>query len=130
MAGGIDYYFLPLAADVSAIATGKLAVLAVSARRRAALLPSVPTLAEAGYPNAASSFWVGLSAPARTPQEIVNRLHGLTEEALQTPAVKENLERVGVEPELMSVAQFGKFFTEDLAAPVHLATTPPPKPSP
>jgi tripartite-type tricarboxylate transporter receptor subunit TctC len=122
MAGRIDYYFLPLAAAVSAIATGKLAVLAVSARRRAALLPSVPTLAEAGYPNAESSFWVGLSAPAKTPQEIVNRLHGLVEEALQTPAVKENLERVGVEPELMSVAQFGKFFNEDLAATVQLAS--------
>jgi tripartite-type tricarboxylate transporter receptor subunit TctC len=86
------------------------------------LLSSVPTLAEAGYPNAESSFWVGLSAPAKTPQEIVDRLHGLVEEALQTPAVKENLERVGVEPELMSVAQFGKFFNEDLAATVQLAS--------
>src|SRR4051794_10801702 len=120
MAGRIDFYFLPLAAAASALATGKLAVLAVSTPGRAALLPSVPTLAEAGYPNAGSSFWVGLSAPASTPREIVNRLHGVVQEALQTSAVRDNLARVGVEPQLMSVEQFGKFFNEDLAATVQL----------
>ena len=121
MAGRIDFYFLPLAAAASALATGKLAVLAVSTPKRAALLPSVPTLAEAGYPNAGSSFWVGLSAPANTPREIVNRLHAVVQEALQTSAVKGNLAKVGVEPQLMSVEQFGKFFNEDLAATVQLA---------
>jgi tripartite-type tricarboxylate transporter receptor subunit TctC len=121
MAGRIDFYFLPLAAAASALATGKLAVLAVSTPRRAALLPSVPTLAEAGYPNAGSSFWVGLSAPANTPRDIVDRLHGVVQEALQTSAVKDNLAKVGVEPQLMSVEQFGKFFNEDLAATVQLA---------
>ena len=121
MAGRIDFYFLPLAAAASALATGKLAVLAVSTPKRAALLPSVPTLAEAGYPNAGSSFWVGLSAPASTPREIVNRLHAVVQEALQTSAVKGNLAKVGVEPQLMSVEQFGKFFNEDLAATVQLA---------
>jgi tripartite-type tricarboxylate transporter receptor subunit TctC len=121
MAGRIDFYFLPLAAAASALATGKLTVLAVSTRKRAALLPNVPTLAEAGYPNAESSFWVGLSAPANTSREIVNRLHGVTQQALQMPAVKDNLAKVGVEPQLMSVEEFGKFFNEDLAATVQLA---------
>jgi tripartite-type tricarboxylate transporter receptor subunit TctC len=121
MAGRIDFYFLPLAAAVSTLATGKLTVLAVSTRKRAALLPDAPTLAEAGYPRGESSFWVGLSAPAKTPREIVDRVHALTEEALQTPAVQENLARIGVEPQLMSFEQFGDFFSEDLAATVKLA---------
>ena len=121
MAGRIDFYFLPLAAAVSTLATGKLTVLAVSTPKRAALLPDAPTLAEKGYPHGESSFWVGLSAPAKTPREIVNRVHALTEEALQSPTVKDNLARVGVDPQLMSFEQFGRFFNEDLAATVKLA---------
>jgi|SRR6478672_6234648 tripartite-type tricarboxylate transporter receptor subunit TctC len=121
MAGRIDFYFIPLAAAASALSTGKLAELAVSTPKRAPLLPSVPTVAEAGYPNAESSFWVGLSAPASTPREIVNRLNAVVQEALQISAVKDNLARVGIEPQLMSVEQFGKFFNEDVAATVQLA---------
>jgi len=121
MAGRIDYYFLPLAAAASALASGKLTVLAVSTAKRAALLPDVPTVAEAGYPDAESSFWVGLSAPAKTPSDIVNKLHDATEKALQVPAVKDKLAKLGVTLELMSVAQFGEFFKADLESTVQLA---------
>jgi tripartite-type tricarboxylate transporter receptor subunit TctC len=121
MAGRIDYYFLPLAAAASALASGKLTVLAVSTAKRAALLPDVPTVAEAGYPDAESSFWVGLSAPAKTPIDIVDKIHGATEKALQEPAVKEKLAKLGVVPELMTVAQFGEFFKADLESTVQLA---------
>ena len=62
-----------------------------------------------------------MSAPAKTPREVVNRVHALTEEALQSPTVKDNLARVGVDPQLMSFEQFGRFFNEDLAATVKLA---------
>jgi tripartite-type tricarboxylate transporter receptor subunit TctC len=121
MAGRIDFYFLPLAAAASALASGKLNVLAVSTAKRAALLPEVSTVAEAGYPSAESNFWVGLSAPAKTPSFIVNKLHDATEQALQVPAVKEKLAKLGVDPELMSIAQFKKFFRDDLQATVQLA---------
>ncbi len=121
MAGRIDFYFIPLAAAASALGTGKLTVLAVSTRERAALLPNVPTVAQAGYPAAESSFWVGLSAPANTPRAIVDKLHGVTQEALQMPVMKDRLAKFGVEPQLMSVDKFGNFFKEDLAATVQLA---------
>src|SRR5580698_737759 len=68
MAGRIDYYFIPLAAAASALGSGKLNILAVSSLKRIALLPDVPSIAEAGYPNAEFNFWVGLSAPAKTPR--------------------------------------------------------------
>jgi tripartite-type tricarboxylate transporter receptor subunit TctC len=93
----------------------------VSTAKRSALLPNAPTVAEAGYPAAESDFWVGLSAPAKTPPDIVNKLHDATEKALQDPGVKDKLAKLGVEPELMSVEQFGKFFRDDLAATVQLA---------
>ncbi len=121
MAGRIDYYFIPLAAAASALATGKLTVLAVSTRQRSPLLPNVPTVAEAGYPDAESSFWVGLSAPAKTPADIVNKIHDATEKALQDPVVKRRLATLGVEPELMSVEEFDKFFEQDYAATLQLA---------
>jgi tripartite-type tricarboxylate transporter receptor subunit TctC len=121
MAGRIDFYFIPLAAAASALGSGKLTVLAVSTAKRSALLPNVPTVAEAGYPGAESNFWVGLSAPAKTPADVVNKLHDATEKALQDPAVKEHLAKIGVEPQLMSVDAFTKFFNQDDQATLQLA---------
>jgi tripartite-type tricarboxylate transporter receptor subunit TctC len=121
MAGRIDFYFIPLAAAASALGSGKLNILAVSTAKRSPLLPNVPTIVEAGYPQGQSNFWVGLSAPAKTPPEIVNKLHDATEQALQKPDVKEKLGRIGVEPELMSVEEFGKFFKDDYDSTLQLA---------
>jgi tripartite-type tricarboxylate transporter receptor subunit TctC len=121
MAGRIDFYFIPLAAAASALASGKLNVLAVSTDKRSALLPNVPTVAEAGYPAAESSFWVGLSAPAHTPPSIVDKLHDATEKALQVPAVKDRLAKLGIVPVIMSVSDFGKFFKRDFDSTLQLA---------
>jgi tripartite-type tricarboxylate transporter receptor subunit TctC len=121
MAGRIDYYFLPLAAAASALGSGKLAVLTVSSATRNPLLPDVPSIVEAGYPDAQFRFWVGLSAPVKTPRPIVDKLHDATEQALAMPALREKLAKLGVAPEQMSVEEFGKFFRDDLAATVQLA---------
>ncbi len=121
MAGRIDYYFIPLAAAASALNSGKLSILAVSSLKRIALLPDVPSIAEAGYPNAEFNFWVGLSAPAKTPRAVIDKLHAATEKALQDPAMVEKLAKLGVEPNLMGVDAFNKFFKDDLAATVQLA---------
>ena len=121
MAGRIDYYFLPLAAAVSALGSGKLMVLTQSSAARIPLLPDVPSVVEAGYPNAQFRFWVGLSAPVKTPRPIVDKLHDATEKALALPALREKLAKLGVSPEAMSVEAFGKFFRDDLAATVQLA---------
>ncbi len=121
MAGRIDYYFIPLAAAAAALNSGKLSILAVSSLKRSPLLPNVPSVAEAGYPKAEFNFWVGLSAPAKTPRAVVDKLHDATAKALQNPAVVEKLAKLGIEPEQMSVDQFGKFVNDDLAATVQLA---------
>jgi tripartite-type tricarboxylate transporter receptor subunit TctC len=121
MAGRIDYYFIPLAAAASALNSGKLNILAVSSLKRIALLPDVPSIAEAGYPKAEFNFWVGLSVPAKTPRPLIDKLHDATEKALQDPAMKEKLAKLGVEPKLMSVDDFQKFAKDDLADTVQLA---------
>jgi tripartite-type tricarboxylate transporter receptor subunit TctC len=121
MAGRIDYYFIPLAAAASALGSGKLTVLAVSSPKRVALLPDVPSIVEAGYPKAVFRFWVGLSAPARTPAAIVSKLHDASEKALQDPGLKERLAKLGVEPDPMSVEAFGKYVRDDIAGTAQLA---------
>src|SRR5262249_57124792 len=103
MVGRLVDWFSLLAAAASALGRGKLTVLAVSSPKRVALLPDVPSIVEAGYPNAVFRFWVGLSAPAGTPAAIVNKVHDATEKALQDPGLKERLAKLGVEPEPMSV---------------------------
>ena len=121
MAGRIDFYFIPLAAAATALKSDKLTILAVSSSNRVPLLPDVPSVTEAGYPGAVFRFWNGISAPAKTPPEAVQKLHDVTAKALADPALKEKLAKLGVEPSQMSVADFGKFFKDDLAATVDLA---------
>ncbi len=121
MAGNIDFYFIPLAAAASALGSDKLVVLAVSSPTRVPRLPNVPSVVEAGYPDAVFRFWNGLSAPAKTPRAIVEKLHDVTEQALKDPALKEKLAKLGVEPAQLSVEEFDKFFKDDLAATVDLA---------
>ncbi len=121
MAGRIDFYFIPVAAAAAVLGSGKLSILAVSSPQRMPLLPDVPTIVEAGYPNAVFRFWTGLSAPAKTPREIVDKIHEATEKALATPELRAKLAKLGVAPETMSVEEFGKFFRDDLAATVQLA---------
>ena len=121
MAGNIDLYFIPLAAAASTLGSDKLNVLAVSSPGRAQLLPGVPSIVEAGYPDAVFRFWNGFSAPAKTPRAIVDKLHGVTRQALADPALKEKLAKLGVEPAAMSVEEFGRFFKDDLAATLELA---------
>jgi len=121
MAGRIDFYFIPLAAAASALGNGKLRVLAVSSAKRVPLLPDVPSIAEAGYPAAEFNFWVGLSAPAKTPRDIIDKVHDATEKALADPDTAAKLAKLGVQPEELSVDQFGKYVKDDIAATVQLA---------
>jgi tripartite-type tricarboxylate transporter receptor subunit TctC len=121
MAGRIDFYFLPLAAAAAALASDKLLVLVVSSPKRVARLPDTPTVGEAGYPDAQFRFWAGLSVPAKTPRDVVDKLHDQTQKALSVPAIKDKLATLGVEPGQLSVDDFGKFFRDDFAATLDLA---------
>ncbi len=98
------------------IRDGKLTALAVNGATRAPALPDVPTLREAGFANADYPMWIGLFAPARTPREIVDKLHRETLEALQQPKLKDKLARLGVDPMLMSPTEFDALVEKEIAA--------------
>jgi tripartite-type tricarboxylate transporter receptor subunit TctC len=114
MAGRIDYYFLPVAPALSLIQQGKVAALALSSDRRASFLPDVPTTAEIGLPNAAYAFWNGSFVPVKTPHEIVQRLYDATQKAIANADVKAKLEKLGIEPLIMSQPEFQKYFEADV----------------
>jgi tripartite-type tricarboxylate transporter receptor subunit TctC len=76
-------------------------------------LPNVPTVAELGYPGFDSSQWFGILAPARTPPEIVTRLHDAAVKALNVPAVRARLEEEGSSASPMAPADFAKFIKSE-----------------
>jgi len=121
IAGRIDYYFPPIAPAVPQIKEGKVTPLAVSTPKRAPLLPDVPTIVEAGYPDATYLFWGGLAMPAKTPRAVINKLHDEVEKALADPGVQERLAKLGVQKQTMSVDEFAKFVRDDIASTVKLA---------
>ena len=116
IAGRVDFFFVPLAPALSLIKDGRLVALAVSTPKRAAALVQIPTTTEAGFANSAYEFWIGLFLPAKTPPDIVVKLHKEVAAALQTSAVRERLAELGVEPMPMSQDEFDKYFRDDLEA--------------
>ena len=71
----IHWALVPLVSSIPVIQNGRVVPLAVSTPKRSPRLPDVPTMAEAGFPGGEYNFWVGVLAPAGTPQAIIDRLH-------------------------------------------------------
>lgn len=78
------------------VTSGKLRPLAVAAKNRIAMLPDVPTTAEAGFPGFELEAWVALFAPANTPKDVVDKLSDAARQALETTKVKELMSTAGV----------------------------------
>ena len=116
LAGRVDYYFSPIAPVLGQIREGQLVALAVGSPKRAAALPDVPTTAEAGVPGSEFNFWIGMMVPAKTPREIVNRLHDEVVKALATPEVKERFLKLGADPWTLSPAQFDTYIKDEIAS--------------
>src|SRR5262245_29112666 len=87
IAGHLDLSFIQFSAVHELQQNGKLAVLAVATDRRLEVLPDVPTMAEAGFPEVVSETWNAISAPPRTPAPIVLKLNAAINAALQEPEV-------------------------------------------
>ena len=98
---------------LGAAQAGKVRALALFAARRTPLLPDVPTAAEAGIGNIDLSAWIGLVAPAGTPEPIVSRLNAEINRSLGTTALQERIAAIGGVPAPMSPAQFAAKAAED-----------------
>jgi tripartite-type tricarboxylate transporter receptor subunit TctC len=106
LSGRVEFYFCPINTALPYIRDGRLLGLVVNSPKRAVELPDVPTTLEAGYRDADLPIWIGMFAPARSPGSIVDRLHSETARALQMPATRDKLAKTGIEPMIMSPAEF------------------------
>jgi tripartite-type tricarboxylate transporter receptor subunit TctC len=114
IAGRVDYYFCPIATALPHIREGKLLALAVSSKTRAAQLPDVPTTLEAGFPDSDYTLWVGILGPSGTPKAVTDKLNGEMKKALETPALREKLDKIGVQTMPMSPEDFGALINTEL----------------
>jgi tripartite-type tricarboxylate transporter receptor subunit TctC len=96
------------------VKSGKLRGIAVSSAKRSVTAPDYPTIAESGVPGYDASAWYGLTAPARTPPEIVNRLVGEVHRVLALPEIRQLYDNTGFEILSSTPGEFAAFVQADI----------------
>jgi tripartite-type tricarboxylate transporter receptor subunit TctC len=97
------------------VKAGKVKAIAVTGKTRSELLPDVPTMAEAGYPDVDVELWSGIFASAKTPPAIATKLQKAFAEAIADPGVSQKLKALAVEPGGATPEQFSKIIQSDVA---------------
>jgi tripartite-type tricarboxylate transporter receptor subunit TctC len=114
MGGTNQFMFVTSLPVVNLINAGKLRALAVTAPKRMAILPNVPTIVEQGYPDLVVEDWVGFSVKAGTPDDIITRLNMAINRALAQPSVREAFNKLGAEPAGGTPEAYGELVNEQL----------------
>lgn len=114
--GRLDFGLLPPVLAGSHIRAGKLRPLAVAASQRLKSVPDVPTFAEAGLADSVVESWYTILVPAKTPKDIITRIHAATVEALKDEAVQTKLETAGamLPPQPLSPADVDALLKREL----------------
>jgi tripartite-type tricarboxylate transporter receptor subunit TctC len=115
MTGEITIAFSDPPPAIGMLKSGKIRGLAVTAAKRHALFPDVPTMAEAGISDMEVTIWMGLFFPAATSPAIVRRLRDEVAKGIGDPEVRERLSGLGIEPSGMPPEEFAKFLANDIA---------------
>jgi tripartite-type tricarboxylate transporter receptor subunit TctC len=116
LGGNIQLMFDTLGTALPPVKSGLLRPLGVSSRERIADLPDVPTIAESGYPDYSVGVWYGVSAPAKVPEEVTQKITASLNRALNDEPFRASLEKVGFPPlRPKSQAEIDKFVADDRA---------------
>jgi tripartite-type tricarboxylate transporter receptor subunit TctC len=115
IAGHVQLMFNNLSPSVAQVKAGKLRALAVTAEKRSAAAPDVPTMGEAGFPGVVFNLWVGLLAPAGTPSDVIARLNAETAKAAQLREVRDRLLGEGTEPYTTGSSQMANVVRDETA---------------
>jgi tripartite-type tricarboxylate transporter receptor subunit TctC len=113
LGGQIQVVFMEYLPAMAQVKSGKLLTLGVTATQRYKAWPNVPTIAEF-YPGYELSFHLGLAAPAGTPPQVVNALHGWVMSALSDPAFKQRLDELGMEARPMPREEYLKYTAHEI----------------
>lgn len=121
MGGQIDSSFATLGSVLPQVQAGKLTALAVASPRRSALLPGVPTFAEAGVKGYSADAWYGLLAPAGTPTAVLQALEKVAGQFTEQPTTVAKLQGLGMTPQHSCSEAFGADMDRDAKAYTRLA---------
>jgi tripartite-type tricarboxylate transporter receptor subunit TctC len=99
---------------VEHIKSGKVKAIATSGKKRAAILPDVPTLTESAVPGYEATIWLGLMAPKGTPAAIINKLNAEVGKITSDPAVRKAWAVQGTTPMTMGVDEFARYTADDI----------------
>jgi tripartite-type tricarboxylate transporter receptor subunit TctC len=115
LSGQVSLMFGNMAYTVQHVRGGRLRALAVTSAQRAAAIPELPTIAEAGLPGYEATGWFALLAPAKTSGTVINKLNSEVVAIMQTPEVKERLTTQGAEAVSSTPGELGSYLRTELA---------------
>ena len=113
LAGQVQAMFNHPSVVMAHLESGKLRALAVSSDRQFPQFPEVPTFIEKGYPQLTATEWLGLLAPAGTPELVIQKLNAAVNQAMQTPAARASLRKLSVEAKAVTPQEFKVFMTAE-----------------
>lgn len=113
--GQVQLSFMTPSIVIGHIKAGRLKALAIDRKTRLSVLPQVPTFAEGGLPDFDAKAWLGILAPARTPNAIINKLSAAIAKMLAMPDIEQKLASEGLDPMLSTPEQFAALLKADMA---------------
>jgi tripartite-type tricarboxylate transporter receptor subunit TctC len=115
MSGQVEIMFDAITTMAPLAKAGRVRALASTGQKRSAVLPDLPTVAEAGVPSYEATIWLGVMAPANTPRAVLDRLNGEITKVAARPDVRKTWSDQGAEPLSMSTAAFEQYLNADIA---------------
>jgi len=114
ISGRVSMAFDSLPSTIGFVRGGKVRPILVMSAKRSSLLPDVPTAAESGFPAATMNFWMGVEAPAKTPQPVVEKLSAGLKNMMESDEVRRQMAQFGAEPFYTSPPEFKKIRDADI----------------
>ena len=115
ISGRVHLFMAPIANALNMVKEGRVIGLGVSSSQRDALLPDMPSLAEAGLPGFRADLWFGLLTSSQAPKSIVNKLNGEIRRILSDTDVKQRWQPIGLEPKPTTSGEFDKIVMDEIA---------------
>ncbi|HEX7435756.1 MAG TPA: tripartite tricarboxylate transporter substrate binding protein [Caldimonas sp.] len=120
LGGQVDMMFDAVPTMTEHIRAGKVKALGTTGAARSAVMPDVPTIAEAGVPGYEATIWLGLMAPKNTPPQIVARLNAEVAKIVAHPDTAKAWKAQGATPMTMSTAEFTRYLNDDIVKWAHI----------
>jgi tripartite-type tricarboxylate transporter receptor subunit TctC len=114
ISGRADCYFALVFQAQKMRDSGKVDAHVVSGPVRSSLMPELPTTVQAGYPNSDYNFWVGALVAAKTPRDVVQRLHREINAVVQSPEISDRIRKLGADPVSMTLVEFNAMIQSEL----------------